>query len=187
MKDSLRLVFVVTLICLVSALLVSIAHEITEEPIARTKARLKQEAVLAVLPQGASVLTNTAISVVWPDGSLSTNMVSTTDKGYALEVVAPNGYAGPIELMLGFTPDGTFWSYQVLAHSETPGLGSHITGSFIDHVRERVALTTNWKTTKDGGDIAPITAATISSRAVCDAIARGVVIFEAIGKQEALK
>ena len=187
MKDSFRLVFVVTVICLVSALLVSTAHKITENPIAATKARLKQEAVLAVLPQGASVLTNTTVSVVWPDGGLSTHTYAKTDKGYAMEVVAPNGYAGPIELMLGFTPDGTFWSYQVLAHSETPGVGSHITGSFIDHVRERVALTTNWKTTKDGGDIAPITAATISSRAVCDAIARGVVIFEAIDKQEALK
>ena len=187
MKDSFRLVFVVTLICLVSALLVSVAHKVTEEPIARTKTRLKEGAILAVLPDGASTPIARTNDMLSAAGVVTKHAYWETDKGYAMEVTTPNGYDGPIELMLGFTRDGTFWSYQVLSHSETPGLGAHITGSFVDHVRERSVSETKWKTTKDGGDIVPITAATISSRAVCDAIADGVIIFEAIAKQEALK
>ena len=150
MKDSLRLVVVTTTVCLISALLVSIAHEVTLEPIAKAAERYYA-----------------------------------TDKGYAFEMLAPNGYAGPIKLMLGFTKDGRFWSYRVLAHTETPGLGAHVAGSFLDHVKDRKIAETKWKTTKDGGDIVPITSATISSRAVCDAIARGVQVCEAIHQQEA--
>lgn len=187
MKDSFRLVFVVTVISLVCALLVSVAHKVTEEPIRQTKTRLKQEAILAVLPEGASTPVGRTNETISATGFVTIHAYWETDKGIAMEMIAPNGYADAIELMLGFTHDGTFWSYQVLSHAETPGLGAHITGSFVDHVRERSALQTTWKTTKDGGDIVPITAATISSRAVCDAIARGVEIFEAIKKQEALK
>jgi electron transport complex protein RnfG len=180
MKDSIRLVVVVTLICLVSALLVSLAHEITLKPIAETAKRQKQEAILAVLPAGAPAFEELSVAV----DAATTNIYWKTEKGYAMEMEAPNGYSGVIKLMLGFTREGDFWSYKVLSHSETPGLGAHIAGSFMDNVKERSAADTKWKTTKDGGDIVPITAATISSRAVCDAINRGVKVFEAIQKKE---
>lgn len=182
MKESIRLVVVVTLICLISALLVSVAHEITLKPIAEAAKRQKQEAILAVLPAGAPAFEELAVAI---DES-TTNTYWKTEKGYAMEMKAPNGYAGEIKLMLGFTREGDFWSYKVLSHNETPGLGAQITAGFIDNVKERSASDTTWKTTKDGGDIVPITSATISSRAVCDAIRRGVKIFEAIQKKETL-
>ncbi|MGI5868490.1 MAG: RnfABCDGE type electron transport complex subunit G [Kiritimatiellia bacterium] len=184
MNDSLRLVVVLTAVCLISALLVAVANEITREPIQKAKERQNREAILAVQPEGASAPVSNDVQVagVSPDGGAT--VYYATDKGYAFKMVAPNGYAGPIELMLGFTKDGRFWSYRVLSDSETPGLGSHIKDSFLDHVKERSVTGTNWKTTKDGGDIVPITAATISSRAVCDAIARGARVYDAIQQQE---
>ncbi len=185
MKESFRLVAAVTVICLVSALLVSVAHELTQGPIHRTQTRLEQAAILAVLPAGATEPVAQSVVVSWPAGGVTTNDFWRTETGVAMRMNAPNGYSGPIELMLGFTRDGTFWSYTVLAHAETPGLGAHVDGLFVDHVRERPASTTRWRTTKDGGDIVPITAATISSRAICDAIARGVVVYEAIMAREA--
>lgn len=185
MKESFRLVYVVTLICLISALLVSVAHEITLKPIAEAAERQQQQAILAVLPAGAPAFEALDVVVSRQDGSSATNTYWKTDKGYAMKMIAPNGYAGDIKMMLGFTREGDFWSYKVLEHAETPGLGAHVAGSFIDHVKERSAFGTKWKTTKDGGDIVPITAATISSRAVCDAIERGVKIFEAIKAKEA--
>lgn len=185
MNESLRLVVVVTVVCLISALLVSIAHEITLEPIAKAAERQKLEAILGVQPEGASMPVSNAVQVAGMPGTDGTTVYYTTDMGYAFEMLAPNGYAGPIKLMLGFTKDGRFWSYRVLSHAETPGLGAHITGSFLDNVNDRSIAETTWKTTKDGGDIVPITAATISSRAICDAIARGVQVFEAIQQQEA--
>ena len=141
--------------------------------------------VLGVQPEGASDPVSNAVQVAGMSGTDGMTVYYATDKGYAFEMLAPNGYAGPIELMLGFTNDGRFWSYRVLSHTETPGLGAHVSGSFLDHVKDRPIAGTKWKTTKDGGDIVPITSATISSRAICDAIARGVEVYNAIQKQEA--
>ncbi len=186
MNDSLKLVSSVTVICLVSALLVSLAHEVTLKPIAEAEAAEKKNAILAVLPEGAADPQELSVTVLWPDQTSTTNIYWSTDKGYAMEMTAPNGYSGDIKMMLGFTKEGKFWSYKVLAHSETPGLGGHITGSFLDNVKDRPASGTQWKVVKDGGDIVPITAATISSRAVCGAIGRGVKVFETINQLEAL-
>ena len=102
MKDSLRLVVVVTVVCLISALLVSIAHEVTLEPIARAAERQKLDAILGVQPEGASEPVSNAVQVVGMPGTDGTTVYYATDKGYACEMLAPNGYAGPIELMLGF-------------------------------------------------------------------------------------
>ena len=183
MKDSLKLIASLSIICLVCALLVAAAHEITLKPIADAEASKTRDAILAVLPAGVGDATTTAGASV----ETKTNLVNDaavvyyeTSAGYAIETSVNNGYSGEIKLMLGFSKDGKFWSYKILAHAETPGLGAHIDGSFLNNVKERDAFTTNWKVTKDGGDIVPITAATISSRAVCDAIEHGVGIIKAI-------
>ena len=44
--------------------------------------------------------------------------------------VAPDGYAGPIKLLIGVYADGTLAGVRVLSHQETPGLGDA-----IDHTR----------------------------------------------------
>ena len=186
MNDSIKLVSSITVICLISAFLVSLAHEVTLKPIADAEAAKKTSAILAVLPEGAENPQELSVTVTWPDQSSTTNIYWSTNKGYAMEITAPNGYSGDIKLMLGFSKEGNFWSYKVLAHSETPGLGGNITGSFLGNVKNRPASGTNWKVVKDGGDIVPITAATISSRAVCGAIDRGVKVFETIQTTEAM-
>lgn len=184
MKHSIRLILVLTLVCLICAFLVSGADYVTKKPIQVAKENQEKAAYLAVLPTGASEPVPGEVAVENEDGSVTTNHYWKTDKGYAMKMTAPNGYSGKIEMVLGFTLDGNFWSYQVLSHTETPGLGSHITGSFIENVKNRSASDTNWKVTKDGGDIKPITAATISSRAVCGVIARAARIYEAILDKE---
>lgn len=180
MKESFKLVCVMMGVCLVSAVLVAAVHKVTEKPIEASKLRQQQLAITAVLPDGATGIEERTVVVSWSDRSMTTNVYWKTDRGYAMEMTAMNGYSGKIRLMLGFTLDGLFWSYKVLEHAETPGLGSHIMDSFLDNVRERPAFGTDWRTTKDGGAILPITAATISSRAVCGVIARGVAVLEAI-------
>lgn len=93
------------------------------------------------------------------------------EEGYAVEGRCADGYGGDIVLMVGFRKDRkTVISYKVLQASETPGLGMKLTtpefaGQFKG--RDGSAL----KVRKDGGDVEAITAATITSRAVCKAIA----------------
>ena len=97
--------------------------------------------------------------------------------GIAVEGEAA-GYGGPIDLMVGMLPDGTLSGITIISHTETPGLGAKITGeSFKNGFAGKALKGTKWTVKKDGGDIDQITAATISSRAVCEAVKQGIDIY----------
>lgn len=88
---------------------------------------------------------------------------------------APDGYSGPIQLLIGVYADGALAGVRVLAHKETPGLGDGIdekrspwiltfTGKSLENPRPEV-----WKVKKDGGVFDQFTGATITPRAVVKA------------------
>lgn len=91
---------------------------------------------------------------------------------------APDGYSGPIQLLIGVYADGTLAGVRVLAHKETPGLGDAIEErrspwilafagkSLADPAPEQ------WKVKKDGGTFDQFTGATITPRAVVKATRR---------------
>jgi electron transport complex protein RnfG len=93
--------------------------------------------------------------------------------GYAVKTYTDKGFGGHIEIMVGFLPDGSIRNIMVLQHKETPGLGSKMTDpkfshQFLGKNPSHFAL----RVKKDGGQVDAITAATISSRAYCDALQR---------------
>jgi len=82
--------------------------------------------------------------------------------------------------MVGFLPDGTIYDVEVLDHKETPGLGDKIDRKKSDFTRQfqnknpgAFSLTVK----KDGGSVDAITAATISSRAFCNAVQRAYDVY----------
>jgi len=91
--------------------------------------------------------------------------------GYAAKGTDSGGYGGDIVLMVGFRADKkTLISYKVLAAAETPGLGMKLsTPEFAGQFAGKDGTALSVK--KDGGEIEAITSATITSRAVCRAIA----------------
>lgn len=89
--------------------------------------------------------------------------------------VAPDGYSGPIQLLIGVYADGTLAGARVLAHKETPGLGDGIdekrspwilafAGKSLENPRPD-----DWKVKKDGGAFDQFTGATVTPRAVVKA------------------
>ena len=98
--------------------------------------------------------------------------------------VAPQGYSGPIRLLVGIRQDGRLLGVRVSEHRETPGLGDAIevrksnwilafTGrSLQDPSSER------WAVRKDGGDFDQFTGATITPRAVVGAVTNALVYFQ---------
>ncbi len=128
--------------------------------------------------------------------------------GVAVESFTDEGFGGRFTVMVGFTPDGTIYNSQILEHKETPGLGDKMeeakstkitadgdttwwTKQFIGKKPEfkiseqggvNFALAKNIKVTKDGGEIQAITAATISSRAYCNAVNRASAAYFKIGE-----
>jgi electron transport complex protein RnfG len=93
--------------------------------------------------------------------------------GFAVKTYSEKGFSGHIELMAGFHADGTINSITVLQHKETPGLGTKMTEpKFLNQFFNKNPESFTLKVKKDGGQVDAITAATISSRAFCDALQR---------------
>ena len=117
---------------------------------------------------GAAVLTAVA-------GFAATPIQVTLDASgkvlaYAVSGKSEKGYGGTVKLMVGLTPDKKVVSYRKLEANETPGLGAKLTTpEFSGQFEGKDSL--GLKVKKDGGDVEAITAATITSRAVCAAIA----------------
>jgi len=97
-------------------------------------------------------------------------------------VTAPNGYNGPIELLVGIASDGTVTGVRVLAHRETPGLGDPIERSKSDWIEAFAGTRLGdpplgaWKVSKDGGDFDALTGATVTPRAVVEAVRATLVL-----------
>ncbi len=99
--------------------------------------------------------------------------------------VAPDGYAGPISLVMGVSRDGEILGVRVVAHIETPGLGDKIeitkspwvlsfNGKSLDNLTVE-----QWAVKKDGGAFDQFSGATITPRKVVQAIKRGLDFFQA--------
>jgi electron transport complex protein RnfG len=93
--------------------------------------------------------------------------------GYAIKTFSDKGFSGHIELMAGFNKDGTINNIAILQHKETPGLGTKMgEPKFLTQFLGKNPGNFKLKVKKDGGQVDAITAATISSRAFCDALQR---------------
>jgi len=166
-KEFPRLIIALTVTALVVGFLVAVVERITREPIATAEARAFTKALRSILPPDSPAPQPVVITL--DDGT--TNTVYIAGKAIAIEIATPNGYGGEIDILLGFDKDDTLYGYSVIRQHETPGLGDKIKSPhFANTLLKRNAFATDWRVTKDGGDIDAITAATVSSRAVLDAI-----------------
>lgn len=93
-----------------------------------------------------------------------------------LEPVVPDGYAGPIKLLVSVLSDGTLGGVRVVSHHETPGLGDKIEEAKSDWVLEFAGKSlTNpplekWAVKRDGGEFDQFTGATITPRSIVNAV-----------------
>ena len=172
-----NLLSVLGLITFFSSALLGGTYLLTREPIAAAAAEKKNFAIKKVLPgfdnhPGQEQYTIQSIDqtgeLIGYPGFSEGKLVGT-----AVETFTMKGFNGLIRLMVGFDPDGKILNISVLEQKETPGLGTRMTDKeFQDRFIGKNPGETSLKVRKDGGDIDAITAATISSRAFCDAVQR---------------
>lgn len=95
-----------------------------------------------------------------------------------LEATAPDGYSGTIQLLVGADFNGTILGTRVTEHHETPGLGDKIELRLSDWItgfsgkKIQGDNDSHWAVKKDGGDFDQFTGATITPRAVVNAVKR---------------
>ncbi|MDE6128693.1 MAG: RnfABCDGE type electron transport complex subunit G [Lachnospiraceae bacterium] len=192
-------------ITLLAGIALGFIHELTKEPIAHQQELKVQRACAEVFSQasafqevnpfelptalGSSLLIGVAAEhnaelgaevgevyrALSQDGSLI---------GYVLKVTTKEGYGGNIELMVGITMEGSISGISILSISETPGLGMQAGDVLVPQFAGRTAEAFVY--TKTGAaaenEIDAISGATITTRAVTNAVNAGLFYFEILLK-----
>ena len=187
MKSSLKnMVLVLFTITAVSALLVGLVDYITKDTIAQTEQNAKNVAKFKVLDvaESEAVVGGESVFLIGDFEVVVSTVVAKNDSskvlGYAVEApsITKSGYGGRIKLMVGFVEengDVTISGVEVLAQSETPGLGANMTqpGNALEKSilkKNPAALTFKVKKDDANGSFDSLTGSTISSRAYVNAV-----------------
>lgn len=178
MKDLLRMVAVLTAVGVLAALGLARVHEVTREPIREAARRELLRAVGAVLPPFDNEPDRETVDVegipFYPARARGETV------GAAFPVSSTEGYSGAIEALAGVDAQGRVTGVVVLAHAETPGLGSKFTApGYLAQFRGKTLEGARWAVRKDGGDFDQITGATITPRALVKALRQGLERFAA--------
>ncbi len=165
-----------TLISVVASAGLGFVYEFTKKPIELSKLNKRIEAIKQVVPDFNNNPDNEMFRLPTGEGDSLEIYPARKDSvitGYAVSSFTRNGFSGTINIMAGFKPDGTIINIMVLQHKETPGLGTRMTDTlFKNQFKGKNPSDFELKVKKDGGPVDAITAATISSRAYCDAVQR---------------
>ncbi len=191
MKQEIRYVVVLTLISVVAAALLAIVNQVTADPIAQARRAKTLNALQKVLPPFDNEPDQEMIQVIYPVGK-DGKLVRVAEiyparkdgklVGVAVKVTDPGGYAGDVTFMVGLKGDPNapiVNGYDLLAHKETPGLGTKLADEpFIGQFNELTFPADGLKVVKDGGTIDAITGATISSRTATNAVNKAVELYK---------
>ncbi|MCB1879246.1 MAG: electron transport complex subunit RsxG [Gammaproteobacteria bacterium] len=97
--------------------------------------------------------------------------------------IVPDGYSGPIKMLVAVRTDGSLGGVRVVSHKETPGLGDKVEErksdwiySFENKSLENPPLA-KWKVKKDGGVFDQFTGATITPRSIVHTVKNTLIYF----------
>lgn len=164
-------------------------YQLTAEPIAQAEAAAVTEALRQVLPDfeqtSEQELTLDQMPIQVYTATQGDQVV-----GYAVKSMTKSGFGGAITIMVGFDAQGTILNVNVLSQAETPGLGTKMAepeNVLLKSVQGKNPAQMKLTVKKDGGDVDALTAATISSRAYVDAVARAYNAYtQVVGTSEAI-
>jgi len=171
-----------TLIALGASACLGFVYEFTKQPIELSNLNKKLDAIKQVVPEFNNNPNEEMYRLATGEGDSLDIYPAKKDSvivGYAVNTYSKKGFSGNITLMTGFQPDGKILKITVLSQKETPGLGTKMAEpGFKDQFNDKNPSEFKLKVKKDGGNVDAITAATISSRAFCDAVQRAYNTIE---------
>lgn len=122
----LRIVLTLCLITAVVGALLALVNGLTKDRIAANAQQAMNQAVSAIFgPCEAKELPGVYDAPVSAAYAISAEGEDGGALGYCV-YVAPNGYGGAMELMIGLTPDGAVAGISVVSHGETPNIGTKV-------------------------------------------------------------
>ncbi|MCI5741172.1 MAG: RnfABCDGE type electron transport complex subunit G [Lachnospiraceae bacterium] len=178
----------------VLGLLLGIVNEITKEPIAKVNYEIEQNAYREVFKDAdsfeavESFTAKDAAKIIAKSEYTAdeiTDVNAAKDKdgnilGYVINVTSHEGSQADISLSVGIRMDGTLNGYSITSISETPGLGMLVKEKpFYSQFENKAEESYNVVKSTPAADneIESVTGATISSRAVTNAVNASLLYF----------
>ena len=162
----------------------------TRERIAEEQRKAAEKALLEIVPQDrhnnamlddtVAVGAETSLLGLRKDADIYIARQDGVPVAVILPAIAPDGYSGEIQLIVGINIDGTIAGVRTLTHRETPGLGDKVDlkkSPWILGFNGRSLgdpLPEKWAVKKDRGVFDQFTGATITPRAVTAAVKRAL-------------
>jgi H+/Na+-translocating ferredoxin:NAD+ oxidoreductase subunit G len=193
MGTSVKPALTLAIIAAVLTALVALVASFTRDRIASNEQAWIRQRLDALVPPGThdNDLLADSITVTAPDllGSPQPVKIYRARRAGApvaavLRPIAPDGYRGPIELLVAIGQDGRLIGVQVIRHQETPGLGDAFESRdvhWLDRFRGRSLtdpLPPRWTVRRDGGDFDAFTGATITPRAIVKAVRNALEYYQ---------
>lgn len=157
----LRLTLTLFLITTIVAGLLGLVNYVTADTIAEQIAQKAENAMRQVLEADSYEPLDV------PENSTVTAAYRAGDRGYVVRV-APNGFGGAIDMMVGVDVSGAVTGVAIVSQSETASLGANCTRE--DFRAQFTGKTGTLSVSKDGGEIEALTGATVTSRAVTEGV-----------------
>jgi electron transport complex protein RnfG len=159
-------------IVIVSVVLLMVVNSITSSIVESRRVEEITGILENIFPEMSEYEVDDEVYIIYEDGEKA---------GYAF-MASGSGYGGNIDILVGLDSGFGIKGVSILSQTETPGVGNKITeSSFTDQFKGLSASDIALKS--EGGKIDAITGATISSRAVVDAIREKMVeILESLEK-----
>ncbi len=154
-----KMALILMIICAVVSAVLGAVNMITAPVIADIAAAKTAAAYNEVLPSAGDYE-----PVDYTDGNVTA--VAKCAEGTVVEV-SISGSQSMLALAIGVDNDGAITGVSVIDHGETPGLGAKSTEA--EWRAQFVGQTSGLALDKKGGEVAPLTGATITSQAIVDA------------------
>lgn len=182
-------------ITLLAGLILGFVYELTKEPIRLQQEKAVQEACRKVFEQAASFealeyMPGAALEAQLAAEGVKIGTVYSAENaegaqlGYVVETTTTEGYAGNITLFMGVTLEGNLNGLSILTIGETPGLGMRAEEVLVPQFENVPA--TFFTYTKSGstnaGEIDAISGATVTTKAVVNAVNGGILVAEDLMK-----
>ncbi len=165
---------ILAVICLMATLVLAVTYEVTKPKIDEAMKNEEKEALELILPEADSFNEKSVDGIDYYEALKGKELI-----GYCVKVVS-NGYSGFIRIIVGIDLNGVITGVEVIEHSETPGLGAKIdeikpgekSPWFLKQFVGKPATEIEVKKNIDA-----ITGATVSSKAVTEAVNKAVTEF----------
>lgn len=194
MRDYIRLTGVLLIICAIAAIFLGLTNEITYEKIAEQIEKANNEARQLVLPTADEFtkLDEAALTTIKanPDYSIVRDVYEAKTggslTGYTV-MVAPKGYSGAIEMIVGVDANGTVQGIKIGTNNETPGLGKNAEKPAFSEQYKNKTWDSLINVIKNGtpkeNEIVAIAGSTITSRGVTEGVNKAMAIAKELSSK----